>query len=353
MCPTRHPTRGLLSLWLALQNKSVPQGAEEMDHRVDYISALASSGTSFLAAGGGPSIYTQMFGSALIGLREGLETGIVVMVLVAFVVKTDRRDALKWIWAGVGAAIAMTLVVFLVIHFGTSTMTPLAAETIAGVASLVAVGIVTFMVLWMSEASSHISADLKSGMSKALLAGGASVLGLAFLAVGREGFETALLMVGYAESVSGGLWPLLGLVVGILAAVVLTVLIYRGAIRMNLSVFFTYTGLFLIVVAAGILTYGIRALQTVGWLPGLGNIAFDVSGTYDASSWYGTVLGGIFNVRPDPTVLQVLVWIVYVVVVTAIFFGRQRAGRRAVAQRTRTPDESPAPAGPTPERNPQ
>ncbi len=152
-----------------------------------------------MLAADGPSIGTQMFGSALIGLREGLETGIVVMVLVAFVVKTDRRDALKWIWAGVGAAVAMTLAVFLVIHFGTSTMTPLAAETIAGVASLVAVAIVTFMVLWMSEAASHISADLKSGMSKALLAGGASVLGLAFLAVGREGFETALLMVGYAR----------------------------------------------------------------------------------------------------------------------------------------------------------
>ncbi|MDH3005272.1 MULTISPECIES: iron uptake transporter permease EfeU [Gordonia] len=323
-----------------------------------YVSALASSGIAVLAADG-PSVWTQMVGSALIGLREGLETGIVVMVLIAFVVKTDRRDALKWIWAGVGAAVAMTLVVFLVIHFGTSTMTPLAAETIAGVASLVAVGIVTFMVLWMSEASSHISADLKSGMSKALLAGGASVLGLAFLAVGREGFETALLMVGYAESVSGGLWPLLGLVIGILAAVALTVLIYRGAIRMNLSVFFTYTGLFLIVVAAGILTYGIRALQTVGWLPGLGNTAFDISATYDASSWYGTILGGIFNVRPDPTILQVIAWIVYVVVVTTIFFRRQRAGHRAptsktpAARKSATPDESSAPAEPAPERNPQ
>ncbi len=151
---------------------------------------------------------------------------------------------------------------------------------------------------------------------------------------------------------SGGLWPLIGLVIGILAAIALTVLIYRGgAIRMNLSVFFTYTGLFLIVVAAGILTYGIRALQTIGWLPGLDNIAFDVSGTYDASSWYGTVLGGIFNVRPDPTVLQVIAWMVYVVVVTTIFFRRQRAGHRAIAARkSATADESSAPAEPTPRK---
>ncbi len=327
-----------------------PGGVGETDNWMDHLSALTASSTSVLAEG--PSIYTQMFGSGLIGLREGLECGIVVMVLIAFVVKTGRRDALKWIWAGVAAAIAMTLGVFLGIHFGTSTMTPLAAETIAGVASLVAVAIVTFMVLWMSEASSHMSADLRSGMSKALVAGGASIMGLSFLAVGREGFETALLMVGYAESVSGGLWPLLGLVLGILAAVVVTVLIYRGAIRMNFSVFFTYTGLFLIIVAAGILTYGIHALQVVGWLPGADAVAFDISGVYDPSSWYGTILGGIFNVQPDPTVLQVIAWIAYVAVVTTIFLRRQRSAHPATGK-NQTPEQSPATAEATSERNSQ
>lgn len=282
-----------------------------------------------------------MFGSGLIGLREGLETGIVVMILVAFVTRAGRRGALKWIWAGVAAAVAMVVVVFLVIHFGTSTMTPLAAELIAGVASLVAVAIVTFMVLWMSKAASHISSDLKDSMSDALLAGGASVMGLAFLAVGREGFETALLMVGYAESVSGGWWPLLGLLIGVVVAIVLTVLLYQGAIRLDFHRFFLYTGIFLIIVAAGILSYGVRALQTVGWLPGLNNIAFDISASYDQSSWYGTVLAGIFNFRPDPTVLQVVAWVLYVVVVLTIFL---RANRRRPADRA--PASTPADTSP-------
>lgn len=143
----------------------------------------------------GPSVPAQLFGSGLIGLREGLETGIVVMVLIAFLVKADRRDALKWVWAGVATAVAMVVIIFLVIHFGTSTVSTLGAELIAGVASLVAVVIVTSMLLWMSKASAHISADLKSGMSTALTRGRFAVYGLAFLAVGREGFETALLMV--------------------------------------------------------------------------------------------------------------------------------------------------------------
>lgn len=277
-----------------------------------------------VAAEGVPSVFAQMFGSGLIGLREGLETGIVVMVLVAFLVKSDRRDALKWIWIGVTAAIAMTLGTFVIIHFGTSTISTMTAELIAGLASLVAVVIVTFMVLWMSKASAHISSDLKEGLSDALVRGGPAVMGLAFLAVGREGFETALLMVGYAESVSGGLWPLIGLLIGIVVAVVLSVLLYRGAIRMNFHTFFLYTGIFLIFVAAGILAYGVAALQAYGWLPGLNNLAFDISAHYDQSSWYGTVLAGIFNFRPDPTVLQVIAWTVYVVVVGFLFLRANR-----------------------------
>ena len=106
----------------------------------------------YLATGGAPSVFAQMFGSGLIGLREGLETGIVVMVLIAFAVKSGRRDALKWIWAGVAAAVAMVITIFLIIHLGTSTVTSLTAELIAGLASLVAVVIVTAMVLWMSKA---------------------------------------------------------------------------------------------------------------------------------------------------------------------------------------------------------
>lgn len=290
-----------------------------------------------LAAATTPTVYAQLFGSALIGVREGLETGIVVMILVAFLVKSDRRDALKWVWLGVSLALAMLIGTFAVIHYGTSTIDGLTAELIAGLASLVAVVIVTFMVLWMGKASSHISGDLKSGMSKALVAGAPAVFALSFLAVGREGFETALLMVGYAESVSGGLWPLVGLLIGVAIAVGLTIALYFGAVRINFAKFFRYTGIFLIVVAAGILGYGVRALQTYGWLPGIGNTAFDWSTWYDMSSWYGTVLAGVFNIRPNPTWLQLLAWVTYLVVVLTVFM-RRTAPKKAAAQ----PDSSSA-----------
>jgi len=256
-------------------------------------------------------------------LREGLEAAIVVTILVAFLVKSDRRDALKWVWLGVAAAILMTVAVFLVIQFGENTISGLAAEAIAGIASLAAVAIVTTMILWMKRAAASMSGELRSDMRRALETGSMAVLALAFLAVGREGVETALFMVGYAEAQTA--WPLIGLVIGVLIAAAIAYGMYAGAIRINLATFFKYTGAFLIVVAAGILSYAVGALQTVGWLPGLSRKAFDITTWFNWSSWYGEVIQGIFNVTPTPTVLQFSLWLAYLVIVLAIFLRPTKA----------------------------
>ena len=290
-----------------------------------------------------PTVTAQLFGSGLIGLREGLEAAIVISILVAFLVKSERRDALKWVWLGVGAAIAMTVIVFLTIQFGENTITGLAAEAIAGVTSLIAVAIVTTMVLWMKRAAASMSGELRGDMARALETGPAAVALLSFLAVGREGVETALFMVGYAEAKTA--WPLIGLITGVLIAGAIAYAMYRGALSINLSKFFQYTGVFLIVVAAGILSYGVGALQTVGWLPGLADRAFDISSWFNWSSWYGEVIQGIFNVTPTPTVLQLLGWSTYLVVVLGLFLRPTRAPARPTQT---SPDPQPSPS---PERS--
>ena len=291
---------------------------------------------SAAVAAAGPSVSSQVFGSALIGLREGLEASSVVMVLVAFLVKSDRRDALKWVWLGVGAAIGMTIGVFLIIQFGENTITGLAAEAIAGVASLIAVAIVTTMVLWMKKASAGLSGQLRSEMTQALETGAPAVATLAFLAVGREGVETALFMVGYAEAET--LWPLAGLIAGVLIAAAIAYGMYQGAVRLNLEKFFTYTGVFLILVAAGILSYGIGALQTVGWLPGLARRAFDITSWMNWSSWYGEVIQGVFNITPTPTTLQLACWLTYLVTVLVLFLRPRRPTVPASTDSTPNPE---------------
>jgi high-affinity iron transporter len=293
----------------------------------------AGTGVGVSIQAAAPNITSQLFGSGLIGLREGLEAAIVVTILVAFLVKSERRDALMWVWLGVAAAILMTVAVFLVIQFGENTISGLAAEAIAGIASLVAVAIVTTMVLWMKKAAASMSGELRSEMARALETGSLAVLALAFFAVGREGVETALFMVGYAEAQTS--WPLIGLVIGVLAAAAIAYGIYAGAIRINLAKFFNYTGVFLIVVAAGILSYGVGALETVGWLPGLSAKAFDISTWFNWSSWYGEVVQGVFNVTPTPTVLQLAAWLAYLGIVLTIFLRPTKAPAK--------PDPSPQP----------
>ena len=311
------------------------------------MTAVGDMSVSVLAVGA--SVSSQLFGSGLIGLREGLEAAIVVTILVAFLVKSERRDALKWVWLGVAAAIVMTIVVFLVIQFGENTISGLAAEAIAGIASLVAVVIVTTMVLWMKKASATLSGELRGDMARALETGGLAVLSLAFLAVGREGVETALFMVGYAEAET--LWPLAGLIVGVLIAIAIAYGMYVGAVRINLAKFFSYTGVFLIVVAAGILSYGIGALQTVSWLPGLANKAFDIQSWFNWSSWYGEVIQGIFNVTPTPTVLQFALWLAYLVIVLALFLRPTRKTANDTSP-SESPDTSPSSSSPTLEPEP-
>jgi high-affinity iron transporter len=154
---------------------------------------------------------------------------------------------------------------------------------------------------------------------------------VASLAVGREGLETALFLwaatkAGTREAVGAvtPTWePLLGAVLGLATAIVLGYLIYRGAIAINLTTFFTWTGAFLILVAAGVLSYGVHDLQEAGILPGLHDLAFDVSGTIDPNSWYGTLLKGIFNFSPVTTQLEAIVWVLYVVPVMFLFFHRR------------------------------
>ncbi|MCA0337341.1 MAG: FTR1 family protein [Actinobacteria bacterium] len=258
--------------------------------------------------------------NALVGLREGLEAALVVVILVAFLVKTRRTWALKYVWVGVGVAIALSVLLGAALTFGTRELTFEAQELIGGIASIIAVGFVTVMVFWMKSAARSLSGELKGQLDRALDLGPLAIALVGFLAVGREGLETAVFFYATAQSAgAGNNVPLLGWVVGIGGAIVLGLLIYRGALRINLTTFFRWTGIFLILVAAGILAYGFHDLQEAGVVPGLSTLAFDVSHVIAPDSWYGTLLKGIFNFSPRTTVLEAAVWLLYVAIVLPLF----------------------------------
>jgi high-affinity iron transporter len=281
----------------------------------------------------------------LIGLREGLEAALVVSILVAYLVKTHRRHLLPRIWAGVGLAVALSVAITLGLGLQSRQFTFETQELIGGTLSIVAVCFVTWMIFWMAGAARTIGTQLRGSIDEAAEGNRWSLALIAFLAVGREGLETALILWTSTRAAIGRdltptaeqtAEPLLAGLAGIVTAVVIGYLIYRGAITINLSRFFTWTGAFLILVAAGVLAYGVHDLQEAAFLPGLHNLAFDVSDVIDPSSWYGTLLKGIFNFSPASTKLEVAVWATYVVVVGLLFL-------RSVRRRTATVQPS-APA---------
>jgi high-affinity iron transporter len=275
--------------------------------------------------------------NALIGLREGLEAALVVVILAAFLVKTDRRYALRYVWVGVAAAIVLSVGLGAMLTYGTSRLSFEQQELIGGVASIVAVGFVTAMVFWMRTAARTISGELKGRLDKALDVGPWAVALVGFLGVGREGLETAIFFYATTEAAGQGqIQPMLGWVIGLGGAVLLGIAIYKGAVRINLGKFFRYTGILLVVVAAGILAYGIHDLQEAGFLPGLNNLAFDVSAAIPPDSWYGTLLKGIFNFSPNTTWLQAVAWVLYVGIVLTLFLRPVRVPS--------TPPPAPAPA---------
>ncbi|MFG2607790.1 iron uptake transporter permease EfeU [Streptomyces sp. NPDC048514] len=262
-----------------------------------------------------------MFSNYLIGLREGLEASLVVCILIAYLVKTGRRDALRPIWIGIGIAIAIAMGFGCALEFGSQEMTFQAQEALGGSLSVVAVGLVTWMVFWMRRTARHLRSELHGKLDAALALGTGALVATAFLAVGREGLETALFVWASVHAASDGTpRPLVGVALGLATAVLLGWLFYRGALKINLARFFTWTGGMLVVVAAGVLAYGFHDLQEAGWIPGLTDLAFDISDTVEPDSWYGTLLKGVFNFQPDPTVVQVTVWLLYLVPTLAIFF---------------------------------
>ncbi|MEV6208462.1 iron uptake transporter permease EfeU [Kitasatospora sp. NPDC051914] len=260
-----------------------------------------------------------MFGNYLIGLREGLEASLVVCILIAYLVKTDRRDRLAPVWIGISAAVVLSMAFGAVLQYGSTQLTFEAQEALGGSLSIVAVGLVTWMVFWMRRTARHLKAELHGKLDAALAMGTFALVVTAFLAVGREGLETALFIWTAVQATSDGVRPLVGAVLGLLTSVVLGWMFYRGALKINLAKFFTWTGAMLVVVAAGVLAYGVHDLQEAGWVPGLTSQAFDISGTVPKDSWYGTLLKGVFNFQPDPTVLQVAVWAAYLVPTLFLF----------------------------------
>jgi high-affinity iron transporter len=284
-----------------------------------------------------------MLATYLIGLREGLEATLVVSILVAFLVKSERKDRLKLVWAGVGAAVVLSVFFGWLLNYTETAILQdyKQQELFEAITSIAAVCFVTWMIFWMRRAARGIAGELRNKLQDALAVGSLAVGFMAFLAVVREGLETSLIFYAAVQGadINGG--PLYALIGGIATAIAIGYLMFAMAVRVNLSVFFKWTGVLLILVAAGIFKYAVHDFQEAGLLPGIGNVAYHAGGVLDPSAWYTALLTGMFNITPEPTVLEVIAWAAYGVPVLVLFLWPARKAKPSVP--AASPAATPAP----------
>lgn len=258
--------------------------------------------------------------------------GLVVTILLAAIRKLaapdQQRAATRPLWLGVAAALGLSVSFGAILTFSTAELSSSAEETVAGVLSVLAVGLVTAMIFWMRRTAATLSSQLRGEVEKALALGTGALALTAFFAVAREGLETTLFLWTAVKASGDTAAPLIGGAIGLVIAVSLCWLLYRRAIHFNLGVFFNRTAVLLIVIAAGILAYGLGDLQEAGVLPGHQWTAFDLTAHISPTTWWVSIIGGLTNLAPSMTVLQVVAWVVYLGVVLYAFV---RAGRPAPA----------------------
>ena len=253
-----------------------------------------------------------MLATFVIGLREGLEAALIVGIIAAFLKQSNRSDAIRKVWAGVGAAVALCLAVGVLLQLLSASLPQREQEMLECVVAAIAVLMVSYMVLWMRKHSRDLKSDLQNSAGSALARGSAGALiAMAFLAVLREGFETAVFLLAAFQSALSPAQAALGVILGVAVAVAIGYAIYRGGVKLNLSRFFRITGVVLVLVAAGLVMSALRAAYEAGWLTAGQQTWLDLSAIARPGSVQESLLTGMLGIRSNLPVVEIVAYLLY------------------------------------------
>src|SRR5215218_8715144 len=266
----------------------------------------------------------SVFSSFVTLLREGFEVTLLVAIVLAYLVRIERRQDIRQVWYGIGAALLVSLAVGGTLFATAGGLEGRAEQIFEGTAMWVAVGFLTYMILWMRRESRNVARSIRQGIDSAVERGGSlALVSLVFVMVLREGVETALFVFGITRT-SEPLQVAFGAALGIAGAVALGYAVYAGGKRINLGTFFKVTGVFLILVAAGLLAHGVAEFQEAGLLPTIMPL-WDVSSSPVLGE--GTIISdfltAFFGWDPEANLLELFAWFTYIVVVGYAFLRPQ------------------------------
>jgi high-affinity iron transporter len=273
----------------------------------------------------------------VIGLREGVEAALIVGIVAAFLGQQGHRAGLRYVWIGVGIAIVLCASVGVALQLVDAQLPQRQQEELETVVALLAVGIVTFMIVWMRRHARGLRGELERSAAEALVTGSvAGLVAMAFFAVLREGLETAVFLLAAFQAADNSLTAGLGALLGIIAAVGIGAGLYHGGVKLNLERFFRITAVFLVLVAAGLLATAAHTAHEAGWLNALQDPAFDLSWLVVPGTVTSSLLTGMLGLQPRPTEIEVLAYLIYAVPMLAFVLWPRPRPRPASSRVERT-----------------
>jgi high-affinity iron transporter len=276
-----------------------------------------------------------MIPTFVITLREGVEASLIVGIIAAFLVKEGRQDAIRQMWVGVAIAIVLCSAVGIGLDVVGEELPQKQQEGLETIVGLIAVATISYMIIWMTRHSREIKAELEGEAASALAAGSTMALvGMAFLAVLREGFETSVFLLAAFQDATNTTAAGAGAVLGLACAILIGVGLYRGGVHINLSRFFRITGTVLVFVAAGLLATAAHTGHEAGWINSFQGQAVDLGWLVHPGTVSESLLTGMLGLRPAPTVIETFVYLAYAVPMAlfVLWPRRSRPARRSGAQ---------------------
>ena len=260
-----------------------------------------------------------MLATFIIGLREGLEAALIVGIIAAFLRKNGK--SLFAMWVGVVLALVLSVIVGIALEMTERALPQASQEGMESVIGAVAVFFVTGMIMWMNTHAHNMKKELESDAAEAISQSSAWALAsMAFLAVLKEGFETSVFLLATFSVAQSAMWAAVGAVTGLIVAVIIGCGLYFGGIRINLSRFFRFTGLFLILVAGGLIITSLQTAHEAGWLNiGQQRIA-DLSWLVPPGTVRSALITGVLGIPADPNQIQTVAWLLYIGMVSVMVY---------------------------------
>ncbi|MBN9621860.1 MAG: FTR1 family protein [Actinobacteria bacterium] len=279
-----------------------------------------------------------MLPTFVITLREVVEASLIVGIIAAFLVKEGRPGALRQMWIGVAIAVLLCAGVGVTLNVVGEELPQQKQEGLETIIGLIAVSMITYMIVWMTRHSRGIKAELEGEAASALARGSAmALIGMALLAVLREGFETSVFLLAAFQDSRNTTAAGAGAILGVICAVLIGLALYRGGARINLSRFFRITGLVLVFVAAGLLATAAHTAHGAGWLSSFQTQAVDLSWLVSPGTVTESLLTGMLGLRPHMTVAEVVLYLGYAIPMTAyVLWPRASLARRRSADTAET-----------------